>query len=211
MKKKNKIASASFDLIWSWWIRQIHSRKHVNQIFFVRTYLKNKSPGYWIYMTWRFVHGCELIFFAIRPNATPLSTPTHVKMVSKFRWTNPLLFTGIVWNRFFSYIINVGYFFYPVYECTCVRKEIDLTKLQALNNKLEKKRSLFASPACKLFVELKAKITMNNKTVAENVGELWTRWLMLIWCPVSSNLSFSVVVGAIPKIKCLDMKKEKNK
>lgn len=82
------------------------------------TYLKNKSPGYWIYMICRFVHGCELMFFANRPHATPLSTPTHVKMVSKFRWTNPLLSTGIVWAV--SYINYV--------KILSVRKDIDLTK-----------------------------------------------------------------------------------
>lgn len=59
-----------------------------------------------MYMICRFVHGSELVFFVIKPTATPLSTPTHVKMVSKFRWIKPRLFTGI---------LLVVFFFKPVF------------------------------------------------------------------------------------------------
>lgn len=168
-------------------------RSALNQTRGFRTYLKNKSPGYWIYMTWRFVHGCELIFFAIRPNATPLSTPTHVKMVSKFRWTNPLLFPGIVWDRFSLYDY-VGNFFCSVYECTCVRKRNNLTK---------GKNHCSARPRLFEFVEMKTKTTM-NQMAALGVGELWTRWLRvaLRWLAWAEMLSIAANLSLFGLFQC---------
>lgn len=44
---------------------------------------KNRSPGYWMYMTSRCVHGSEE-FLSIKPNVVPPNTPITVRKVSKF-------------------------------------------------------------------------------------------------------------------------------
>lgn len=136
------------------------------------TYLKNKSPGYWIYMIWRFVHGSELEFFVIKPTATPLSTPTHVKMVSKFRLIKPLLFTGIFIEPCFVYVVDEWE------KRVCTDRE---------TGKLDKNYTLilcvfFVSSTMTIFPNFVSECSMNKKKKKEVrnemnkiIGWLWIR------------------------------------
>lgn len=44
---------------------------------------RNRSPGYWMYITSRCVHGSEE-FLSIKPRVVPPNTPITVRKVSKF-------------------------------------------------------------------------------------------------------------------------------
>lgn len=60
-------------------------------------------------MIWRFDHTSLLKFLIVNPTIQPLSTPTHVKMVSRFLLIKPRLLTGIFTLISIQLVLLVNY------------------------------------------------------------------------------------------------------